>query len=186
MRSVLCVAIIGMLLLASCNSAPEATATPTETAEATVGVNPLDELSDFAGDVVIPVPGTLSVSDTSQTPNAPTPGPLAFNQVTLEQTGGPANVRLVIRLLSDGTLTYDGKVSTVGADQIQHIAVLLGQVDFFNINGRFATSSGAADIYHYALTVDSPIGSRTIFSQDGLTPPQLFEIYDAIRALGGN
>ncbi|MCC6802987.1 MAG: hypothetical protein IT319_08885, partial [Anaerolineae bacterium] len=41
-----------------------------------------------------------------------------------------------------------------------------------------------ADAYRYSLTVNSPNGSRTIDSVDGMTPPELYQVYDAIRSLG--
>ncbi len=54
------------------------------------------------------------------------------------------------------------------------------------MQGTFVSADSTADTYHYSLNVTSERGSRTVFSQDGLTPPELEQIYDALRALGGN
>ena len=175
MRPILLVAIIGVLLLASCNSAPEPTATPipptaTEAATATPVANPADNIGDFEGTLTVPIPGTLAVGSTGGTPMRPRS--LVLNQVTFTQTGGAANVNYVIRLQGDGTLTVDGVTSTVSPDQVQQIVALLDQINFYNIQGTFVSGDSAADTYRYALNVDSSIGSRTIFSQDGLTPPE--------------
>ena len=191
MRPILLVAIIGVLLLASCNSAPEPTATPipptaTEVVAPTRAANvPEDNLGDFTGTITVPVAGTLVLGSTGETPDAPTT-PLVFDKVTFTQTGGAANVSFVIQLLGDGTLTVDGATSTVSADQVQQIASLLDQIHFYTMQGTFVSADSTADTYHYSLNVTSERGSRTVFSQDGLTPPELEQIYDALRALGGN
>ncbi len=192
MRPILLVAIIGALLLASCNNTPEPTATPvpataTEIVAPTTAAstNPEDNIGDFAGTITVPIAGTLIVGNTGETPNAPT-APLVFDKVTLTQTGGAANVNFVIQLQGDGTLTRDGVTSTISQDQVQQIAALLDQIKFYQIQGTFVSADSTVDTYRYSLSVDSSIGSRTIFSQDGLTPPELEQIYDAIRALGGN
>ncbi len=190
MRPLLLVAIIGVLLLASCNNTPEPTATPvpptaTEVVAPTAVANPADNLGDFEGTITVPIPGTLTVGNTGETPDAPTT-PLALDKLTFTQTGGAANVKFVIQLQGDGTLTRDGVTSTVSPDQVQQIAALLDQIDFYHLQGTFVSADSSADTYRYSLNVESAVGSRTIFSQDGLTPPELEQIYDAIRALGGN
>ncbi len=101
MRPILLVAIIGVLLLASCNSAPEPTATPipptaTEVVAPTRAADvPEDNLGDFTGTITVPVAGTLVLGSTGETPDAPTT-PLVFDKVTFTQTGGAANVSFVI------------------------------------------------------------------------------------------
>lgn len=197
MRPRLFLAIIGVFLLASflasCGGSPTDTPTatpvpPTEpaaTAESTdtVALPNADDLSDFAGTVSVPIPGTLSVANTGETPNAPTRAPISLDLLVFSQTGGLANVNEVIELHGDGTLIHNGASSTVGQDKIQAITDMLNQIHFYDINGTFIDASGAADAYHYSLTVQSDQGSRTIFSQDGLTPQELSDVYDAIRAL---
>lgn len=187
MRLILCVAIITVLLLAGCNSAPEPTATPEPpmvTAESTEALLNPDDLSEFAGTLEVSVPGTLTVSNSNETPGAPTHVPFSFASLIFSQAGGLANVQLVIELSSDGTVIRNGETSTASPERVDQINTLLTQIDFFNINGTFIDADAAADAYHYTLTVNGSQGSRTIFSQDGLTPPALFEVYDAIRTLG--
>ncbi len=189
MRPILLVAIIGVLLLASCNNTPEPTATPvpptvTEAPTSTAVSNPEDNIGDFEGTITVPIPGTLVVGNTSETPGAPTT-PLVLDKLTFAQTGGIADVNYVIQLQGDGTLIRDGVTSTVSQDQVQQIAAMLDQIHFYTMQGTFVSADSSADTYRYSLDVETSLGSRTVFSQDGLTPPELQQIYDAIRALGG-
>ncbi len=188
MRSVLCVVIL--LVLAGCSGAAQPT--PTATLAPTAGTtaegvptanNPQVQL---AATINAPIPGTIVHSSTGQTPNAPTQSPIPFDTLSFTQTGGIAKISLTITLNRDGTLVRDGKTSTVTPDQVKQISDLLNQMDFFHLNGQFVSIGGSADSYRYTLTVTSGGDSNTIVSDDSLTPPQLFTLYNAIRALNNS
>lgn len=175
------------LVLAACSGAPAPTATPvpptaTQAAPEVGEIVPESALSTLAATVGAPPPGTLAIAQ-QETPNAPTPMPIRIDSLYFTQTGGIAGTTLTIELRSDGTLIRDGATSTVTPEQIQQIATLLDGIQFFSIQGIFAGPSGAADTYRYSLTVDAPNGSKSITSEDGMTPPELYQVYDAIRAL---
>jgi len=186
MRSVLFVAILCALVLAGCGGGTQA---PTSTAVPPTESSGLPTQSGFdalAATLNVPPPGTLVVLDQNETPNAPTRTPITINVLQFTQRGGIAGINLTILLRGDGTLVRDGQASTVSQEALQGIAALLDKIDFYNLQGTFSGLGGASDIYHYTLMVDSEIGSRTIQSDDGLTPPELNEIYDAIRALNNS
>ncbi len=190
MRSVLFAAILCALVLAACsNSTPEPTATPippTEapTNEVVVPNSPLGTLAATAG-VSLSLPGTLTYPDLAATPGA-SDATFDIHSVAFVQDGGIASTTLTIKLQSDGTLTRDGNVSTVSQEDVQKIAKMLNDIRFYDIQGLFTNPGRSADSYRYALAVDSTAGSRTILTDDGMTPPELSQIYDAMRSLGGS
>jgi hypothetical protein len=171
--------------LVGCTGASTPTATPippTAPSDLTV-TQAQNPLANLVGTVDVPVPGTLAAVNQNETPNAPTRTPISIDTLTFAQSGGIAGVTLMIELHGDGTLIRDGQTSQVSAENVQAIAALLDQIDFFNLEGIFTGAGAATDAYRYTLTVDAPNGSRTIISQDGLTPPELYDVYNAIRAL---
>lgn len=185
MRAILFAAI---LFLAACGSAtptatvvPPTAAPPTDAPVAT-GENVLGEL---AATYPVADPGTLVVPSNLETLRAPTAAPIVIDQLGFTQSGGIAGATLTIVLNGDGTLIRDGKTSSVSRDAVQHVADLLDSAHFFDMNGVFTGTNASADTYRYTLIVVSAGRRRTITSQDGLTPPELYQVYDAIRALGG-
>jgi hypothetical protein len=169
--------------LAACGSPPTPTATPVPpTAAPTNPVSSDNALATLAATVGAPQVGTMVVPE-QETPNAPTPMPISIDSLYYTQTGGIAGMSLTIQLRSDGTLIRDGKTSTVSPEAVQEISALLDSIHFFDIQGIFTGPSGATDTYRYSLTVNAPNGSLTITSEDGMTPPELYQVYDAIRAL---
>ena len=190
MRSVLFTAILCLFVLTACSSAPAPTATPVPPTAAPP-TNPPANVSDsalstLAATVGVPNPGTLVIPTQALTPNAPPEVPLAINQLTFTQTGGIAGISLNIQLHGDGTLIRDGVTSKVSADAVQGIADQLEKIRFFDLQGIFTGAGASADTYHYTLTVDSAGRNRTITSQDGMTPPELTQLYGSITNLGNS
>lgn len=187
MRSVLLVAMLCALILAACSGTPQPTATPIPPTEAPTSV-PISSgdtvLATMAATVGAPSAGTLVMSNEQTTPNAPTPAPIVIDELYYAQAGGIAGITQTIQLNGDGTLIRDGETSSVSADEIERIAALLDQIHFFELTGTFTGPGSPADAYRYSLTVSSPNGSRTVNSVDGMTPPELYQVYDAIRSLG--
>ncbi len=187
MRSVLFAAAICALILAACSGTPQPTATPIPpTDEPTTNPVAVGDtvLATMAATVGAPSAGTLVVPDEQRTPNAPTPVPVVIDDLYFAQAGGIAGITQTIQLFGDGKLIRDGETSTVSADDVQQIASLLDQIHFYELQGTFTGPGSPADAYRYSLTVNSPNGSRTIASVDGMTPPELYLVYDAIRSLG--
>jgi len=188
MRSISFAALLlALIVLAGCGSQqqPTATAVPPTAAPPTnppisVGDNTLATLAATVG---APAIGTLVIPQDTLAPNAPTVAPLAINSVIFTQTGGIAHISLSIELDSDGTLTRDGKSTKVSQDDVNKISALIDGIHFFNLQGIFVSPAGTGDAYLYSLSVDAATGSRTVTSQDGMTPPELGQIYDALRTL---
>jgi hypothetical protein len=189
MRLILIAAILSTLLLAGCGGgAPAATSTP-EPPSATptfppveVGDNQLATLAATAG-VNVPMPGTLVVptlpADATAVPA------IVIIDLSFTRSGGLAGAEpLNIYLKGDGTLTRNTQpVTSATAEQISGIAALLDRIRFYDLEGIFTAPGGSTDTYKYTLTVNTENRSRTLISQDGMTPPELFEVYNAILSL---
>ena len=189
MRLILIAAILCTLVLAGCGGgAPvptETPAPPTETPTVQpveVGNNQLATLAATAG-VNVPLPGTLTVPTTS--PDATTAPSIVITDLSFTRSGGLAGAApLNIYLKGDGTLTRNAEaVTSATAEQVSAIAVLLDGIHFYDLEGIFTAPGGSADTYKYTLTVNTENRSRTLVSQDGMTPAELFEVYNAILAL---
>jgi hypothetical protein len=189
MRSISFAALLLALMLAGCGGqSPTATPVPPTAVPPTdvpVVSQGNDQLSTLAATLGAAQPGTLVIPNDDKTPNAPTPAPIVLDSLLFTQTGGIANLSLSIELHGDGTLIRDGKTSKVSTDDVKQIQSLLDGIHFFDLQGIFVGQAGTSDAYTYSLSVNAPTGSRTISSQDGMTPPELAQIYDAIRALKG-
>ncbi len=186
MRPILFAAIVCVLVLAACGGTPQPTATPVPPTAVPPTVAPANvSVATMAATLGLPQPGTAIIPD-QPTPNAPTPEPISFTDITFTQTGGIANLALKIDLHGDGTLIRDGKTSAVTPSDIKAINTLLDQIQFFALQGIFVGPGATSDTYTYSVTVTTADRSRTIQSQDGLTPPQLNQLYDAIRKLNNS
>ncbi len=186
MRAILFAAV---LILAACGTAtptPTATVVPPTAAPTGAPVATGESLlGALAATVPVPEAGTLMVPSNLETINPPTPAPVTIDQLNFTQSGGLAGTTLTIILRGDGTLIRDGQTSAATPEQVQKIASLLDSIHFFEMNGIFTGANASADTYRYTVTIVSAGRRRTITSQDGLTPPELYEVYDAIRTLGG-
>lgn len=189
MRLILIAAILSTLLLAGCGGgAPAATSTPEPpTATPTVppvevGDNQLATLAATAG-VSIPMPGTLVVPTLPA--NATAVPSIVITDLSFTRSGGLAGAEpLNIYLKGDGTLTRNTQpVTSATAEQVSGIAALLDRIHFYDLEGIFTAPGGSTDTYKYTLTVNTENRSRTLTSQDGMTPPELFEVYNAILSL---
>jgi hypothetical protein len=187
MRSISFAALVLALVLAGCGSQQQPTATaipPTAVPPTNPVVGQGDNaLATLAATIGAPQPGTLVIPQETQGANISTPAPIAINNVIFTQTGGIAHISLSIELDADGTLIRDGKTTKVSQDDVQKIETMLDGIHFFNLQGIFVSPAGTGDAYLYSLSVSAKTGSRTVTSQDGMTPPELGQIYDALRAL---
>jgi hypothetical protein len=183
--------LAAILFLAACGSAATPTPTLTATAipatEAPTGA-PVslgeDTLATLGATLNVPAPGTLVVPRYIETPNAPTAEPITIDQLGFSQSGGLDGQSLTIVLKGDGTLTRNGQTSQVSQDAVRNLAALLDSIHFFDLTGIFTGANVAPDTYRYTVAVESAGRRRTISSQDGMTPPELMQLYDAIRSLG--
>lgn len=189
MRLTLIAAILCAFVLAGCGGgAPAPTETPVPPTETPTvlpveqGENQLATLAATSG-VNVPQPGTLVVP--TLPPGATPAAPIQIIDLSFTRSGGLAGAApLNIYLLGDGTLTRNAEAAaSVSAEQISSIAALLDGIHFYDLEGIFTAPGGSTDTYKYTLTVNSADRSRTVVSQDGMTPPELVEIYNAIISL---
>ena len=189
MRLILIAAILCALVLAGCGGgAPGATATPAPPTETPTvqpveqGANQLATLAATSG-VTVPQPGTMVVP--TLPPDATAAAPIEIFDLSFTRSGGLAGaVPLNIYLLGNGTLTRNAEAAaSVSAEQVNSLAALLDRIHFYDLEGIFTAPGGSNDTYKYTLTVNSASRSRTLVSQDGMTPPELFEVYNAIISL---
>lgn len=176
MRLVVC--LLFALLLAACGSAtPTPTPTPTPP-PATLPVAATDELSVLSMTIEVPIPGTLTY-DRSNIPA------IDFDTVTFSRTGGIVGQTLTIEIHRDGRLVRNGETSSVSEEIVAAVNDRLNAIHFYGIRGVF-TGPISPDAYSYYLTVDSPLGSRTISAQDGMTPPELIDLFSFFGQLGAS
>lgn len=184
--------LILVLILAACGGSPTPTPTlsvptatpglPTQPAGAGEML-PTSQFNELQVTVAVAQPGT-PIPAAGSTIEPVSSQPFQFDRVLFTQTGGLAALNLQIEVFSDGRVVRDGAQSQTSSDVVANIASLIDTFDFFRVSGQFMGTGAAADAYTYSLTVESGGSSRTIMSQDGFTPPALFAIYDALRALG--
>jgi hypothetical protein len=175
----LAASLLLIALFAACTPAtPTPTITPPPEVTLEPGVNPAEVISLT---IAVPPPGTLIVGS-SNVPEGGRPA-IVFNTITFSRTGGIAGQQLIIELRRDGTVIRDGETSNVPESVIADVDNRLNLIDFYGIQGIF-TGPLPPDAFFYSLAVDSNIGSRTINAQDGLTPPELGELFSFFAALG--
>lgn len=170
--------LLSALLLAACAGSP--TPTPTPTAEPTPEPFESDAFGGLSLTIPMPMPGTL-VPPLRGDPRFA--DPLPFDEISFTQVGGAANVQMTLVLAADGTYTRNDETGTIPLEQVDAIARRLRAIDFFNLEGIF-TGPVRADTLYYSLTVDGPDGSRTIDTQDDLTPPELLELFRLLSEIG--
>jgi hypothetical protein len=162
------------------NAAPTATtvetATPPPEALPTNGPRQYSEGTD---EVQLPQTGTI-VPSSDQDPDAGT----LFDSVALNRTGGVAGKELNVALSKDGTLIRDGVTSTISADQVKQISAKLDQLGFFGMQGIFQSPGASADVYVYRISAERNGNSKRITMQEGLIPPQLSDLIQALSQLG--
>ncbi len=183
MRFALALTLI--ILLAACGGSPAPTATPepptpepATTAE-TGAANPFGDLSATPA----ALPGTF-IPASGATIESPNAEPFRFDSLVFTQTGGLSGVDVRVELRGDGTLIRNGATTSISAEEVQRVTDMLAAIDFYRFQGIFVGSGASPDAYRYTLTVDGPLGSRTVMAEDGLTPMELLFIFDSIRALG--
>lgn len=187
-----CVLCLCVSLLAACGGnqtvlptvaqveQPTAAAPTTEATAAPTVAAPTAQAGVATDQVLLPAPGTL-VGAATEDPNASQ----LFDSLLFVRTGGIAGQMLTIQLLGNGTLSRDGVVSQVAADQVMAIVAALDKLNFFGLDGVFTASGSSADTYHYQLTVERLGDSRTLNAQDGFIPPEMGQLFARISALGG-
>lgn len=192
MRSSSTILLILVLILAACGGSPTPTATvsvPTATAglptqpSAAGETLPTSQFNELQVTVAVALPGT-PIPASGATIEPVSNQPFQFDRVLFTQTGGLSALNLQIEVFGDGRVVRDGAQTQTSSEVVANIASLIDTFDFFRVSGQFIGAGASADTYTYSLTVDSGGSSRTIISQDGFTPPALFAIYDAVRALG--
>ncbi len=180
MRYFLCLALIGVFILAACTgqTAPTQTPQPTQVPE-----TPTQEIAQQQTtpivQITVPPVGQLIAAATED----PEAG-LVFHDIIFTQARGSNAPDLTIELHNDGTLIRNGQTSSVSADQVTAIDNMLDELNFFGIQGVFEAAAPNPDDYVYSITVDRAGSSRTINTQDTYTPEELKNLFAAIIALG--
>lgn len=188
MRPGLILLLLSALVLSACggntatptNTAPPPMTPETPTLEPTLFItSTTSPIEILAQTVTVPVPGTLAV-----------PGGFGFvrdfsyDVINFTQTQVQGSTTLTVLLQSDGTVTRDGVVSQATPEQLQAIARMLGEMNFYSMQGQFTGADAGSSTFSYSLTISGDDGSRTIYAQDNLTPPELMNLFEALQTLG--
>lgn len=183
----LSIALIFLLMLAACTGGGDQSPTLAPTlppqAETTPEEPTLEPIpaSDVQLTLAAPIPGTLVVA-------APTVGEptivLEFTDLTFTRSGGLVGQPITVVVNADGSILRNGTASTITPDQVEAIRSRLDRINFFQLQGIFTSAGNSADIFTYSITVNGNMGSRTIFAQDGLIPPELIDLFTLLAELG--
>jgi hypothetical protein len=136
------------------------------------------------GELAIPLPGQLVASETEE-PEAIS-GP--FTYLSLEQTGGPSDVDLMIELYDDGRVLRNGEaIGTVSQEAVANIDQIIRDVNFFGMQGALIGPPGTGEEYRYRLYVERGDEiARTVQAQDGFMPTEVVRLLSSIRGAAEN
>ncbi len=188
---------LSLLLLTACGGdPPPPTAAPTLPPPPTETPAPVEVESSGAALPTVPpelapaivdsLPGTLAVRDNAGTPDAPAAAAITFTLISFYQQGGMTREALSITVFGDGRLVRNGQEEgRIDSRQFDALNAALNALDFINITGSFQSGAPiSGDRFQYSLSVEARDGrSRTLNTEDGLTPPELLALYDLIRSL---
>jgi hypothetical protein len=87
-------------------------------------------------------------------------------KVYFERTGGFAGIRASVSLDTD----------KMPRDESEQLHRLYNNLNFFNLPSKSESESGAADLFHYKITIESKDGEHTIETTDMSITPE-FEIF---------
>ncbi len=132
---------------------------------------------------LLPPPGTMQVPVTEEPdPNAT---PVPFFNVTYTETGGAANVNLLVDIFADGRVIRNGVETTIPPETIAEINRVIDELQFFAIEGQFTMPGTGLEVYNYNVRVELQDGSaRSLDAQDRVTPPELLRLFRMLRNIG--
>lgn len=114
-----------------------------------------------------------------------------FREIILVRTGGPVDengnsLDLTITLTRDGTITANGRQSTVSQARVDEIASLIDAVNIFGLQTNYvgAIPLQGEQPYLYQLLIKKEYDDRLITGQAGLMPREIDSIISAVLAQG--
>ncbi|MEQ8672208.1 MAG: hypothetical protein RLP44_10360 [Aggregatilineales bacterium] len=131
-----------------------------------------------------PPVGVLGAASTEE----PIPGEArasGFDYIFYEQSGGINDETLRIEVYSDGRVTLDGEsVAPARSAEIEAIATLMDEINFFGMQGTFLGPAATDDTYYYRMGASQNEGlSRLIQARDGFMPPEIIRLFALVRGL---
>lgn len=142
-----------------------------------------------AQDVVAPPVGQIGRVSTVEAPppdiNEP---PLSgFDYIYFEQIGGPNDITLRFEVYDDGRINFfEEEIPDLTASQaeLDRVAQLIDEIGFFEIQATFVGAApGSENTYRYRMAVVNGSTQRAIQAQDGFMPPEIIELFGAVRGL---
>ncbi len=107
-----------------------------------------------------------------------------FDEIQFIQSGGPFNETESVRLFQDGTLIRNDVESSVSLDIVFEVDSILDDINFFQLTGTFKPVVPTNGAFQYAIQVDRAGDSRTLLTEDNLTPPQLRRLFQRLLLVG--
>ena len=131
-----------------------------------------------------PPVGVLGAASTEE----PIPGETrasGFDYLFYEQSGGINDETIRIEVYSDGRVTLDGEpVAPARSSEIDAIASLMDEIDFYGMQGTFLGPAANDDTYYYRLGASHENGlGRLIQARDGFMPPEIIRLFALVRGL---
>ncbi len=131
------------------------------------------------GALPVPLPGTLVASETEEAEPIPD-----FQQITLLQQGGPADINVRVDIFSDGRVIRDGQTGSVAPGTIAELNQIIRDLNFFGLQGTFLGPTVPEEAYRYRITVISGQTERAINMQDGFMPEEVMRFLGRLRTVG--
>ncbi|MFZ4827617.1 MAG: hypothetical protein ACOYLB_09675 [Phototrophicaceae bacterium] len=134
------------------------------------------------GDIIppgtVPPPGVLSFA--TEDPNAD----LIFDRIFLVRANAELQSRLELQLFQNGSLLVNGQPApTVPIEKVLDIDAVLDAIQFFAINGIYASPLRAEDNFVYSITVERAGEANNIVAEPELAPVELLSLLNLIIEL---
>lgn len=107
-----------------------------------------------------------------------------FDYIYFEQTGGPEATSITMEVYGDGRLIINGQERTARQQDMEAVAQLIDEINFFDVIGTFSGPPTSDETYRYRIGVAQGARQRAISAQEGYIPAEFARLLSAVLALG--
>lgn len=107
-----------------------------------------------------------------------------FDYIYFEQSGGAENVSITMEVYGDGRLTINGEEQTARPQDMELVAQLIDEINFFDVIATFSGPPTTDEAYRYRIGIAQGARQRSISAQEGYIPAEFARLLSAVLALG--